>query len=124
MYILASFLNDYERYTHSLTCKDMNKILKSKNHHLFFKKEDLLLSWDSYEIDSCWVNLKYYKIKDEDCAAEYYTEGRPKDCNEKISFLDPYSLIPSTKDSFFSNEKKYEYCTNSLHECLVQIKKR
>ena len=44
-------------------------------------------------------------MKDEDYAVEYYTEGWPKDYNEKICFLYPNSFIPSTKDSFFSNEK-------------------
>ena len=41
-----------------------------------------------------------------------------------ISFLYSNSLIPSTKDSSFSNEKKYEYCVNSLNECWVQLKKK
>ena len=45
-------------YTLSLICKDMNKILNSIYYHLFFEKEDKLLSWDSYGIDNLWVNLK------------------------------------------------------------------
>ena len=67
----------------------MNKILKSRTYHLFFKEEDGLLSWDSYEIDKCWVNLRSLpdKMQDEDYAIEYYTEGWPKDANEKIGFL-------------------------------------
>ena len=82
----------------------MNKILKSRNYHLVFKKVDRLLSWDSYEIDNRWVNLKslHVKMKDEDYAVEYHTEGWPKDSNVKIGFLYPNSLIPSTKDRFLN----------------------
>ena len=71
------------------------------------------------------MNLKSFpnKIKDEDYAVEHYTEGWPRNSNEKIGFLYPNSLIPSTKDSLFSNEKKYKYNINSFNVCLVQIKK-
>ena len=68
---------------------------------MFLTKEDQLLSWDSYEIDNRWVNLKSLpdKIKDKDYAIKYYTEGLPKDCNEKIGYLYTHSLFQSTKDS-------------------------
>ena len=81
---------------------------------MFFKKKDQLLSWDSNEIDTCWVDLKSLpdKMKDEDYAIEYYTEGWPKYSDEIIGFWYPNSLMPSTKDTYFSNEKKYEYCIN------------
>ena len=46
-----------------LTCKVLNKMLKSRNFYLFFKKGDRLLSWDSYEVDNCWVNIKYLHAK-------------------------------------------------------------
>ena len=69
------------------------------------------MSWNSYEID------KHYAIG-------YYTEGWPKDANEKISFLYSNLSIPSTKDCFFLNEKIYKFCNNSLNECLVQLKKK
>ena len=107
IYILASFLHDYERYTLSLICKDMNKILKSRNYHLFFKKEDQLLSCDSYEIDKRWVNLSSLpdKMKDEDYTVKNYTEVWSKDSNEKIGFLYQNLLISSTKERFFSNGK-------------------
>ena len=63
------------------------------------------------------MNLKSHsdKMKDEDFTVEYHTERWPKDSNKKIGFFYSNSLIPSTKDNFFSNEKKYKYCINSLN---------
>ena len=104
----------------------MNKILKSRTYHLFFKKEDRLLSCDSYELDNRLVILKSLpdKMQDKDYAMEYYIEGWPKDANEKIGFLYSNSLIPSTKDYHFLNEKKHKFYIDSLNECLVQLKKK
>ena len=45
-------------------------------------------------------------MQNEDYGVDYYTEGWPKDSNEKIDFLHPNSLIPSTKKDYFLNEKK------------------
>ena len=84
------------------------------------------MSCDSYEIDKGWVNIKSLpdKMQDKDYAIGYYTEGWPKDAYEKIGFLYSNSLITSTKDCYFSNEKKYEYCINSLNEYLIQLKEK
>ena len=93
----------------------MNKILKSRNFHLCFKEEDRIFFWDSYRVDNYWVNIKYVanKMQDEDYVVDHFTEGWPKDSKEKISFIFSNSIIPSTKDYYFFNEKKYEYCVNS-----------
>ena len=82
---------------------------------MFCKKEDRLLSWDSYEIDKRWVNLKSLldKMQDKDYAMEHYTERWPKDSNENIGFLHSNSLIPSTKDCYLSSKKNMN--TLSIH---------
>ena len=44
IYMVSSFVANYERYTLSITCKVVNKVLKSRNYHLFLKKKDRLKS--------------------------------------------------------------------------------
>ena len=37
MYIISSDIDDYERYTLTLTCKIINKMLKSRNKVVYFQ---------------------------------------------------------------------------------------
>ena len=55
------------------------------------------------------------KMDDKNFAVNNCTEGWPKDSKETIGYLYSHSLIPLTKDCYFS-KKKYEYCVNLLNE--------
>ena len=86
------------------------------------------MSWDSYQVDKLWINIKNYGIKfnDELETIWYFTEGWNKNKYSEDKFHDVYyhGLCPSVKDDHFTNEAKVKRIYNSLNECLLQIKYR
>ena len=68
--MISLFLEDFDRYFLLQTCLAMNKIYKNQNFHIFIKKEEQNILWDSYEVDKWWINVKNYRIKLKD---EYET---------------------------------------------------
>ena len=60
IHIVSLYLEDFDRYSLSQTCWLLKNLLTSKNFHFFIEKEEQNMTWDSYQVDKRWIEIKQY----------------------------------------------------------------